>query len=329
MVGMILTLPYHSCYFLDRIPLELRFQIYSCSITPRAVFNIGYAQTNVDREKDQAVFRNSGMSWESNVVNPACLSYKLSNFTPLLLVCKQVSYEVQSLLRTSPAPNHWLSGIKPSTKAPEDQRAIIESAAFEELWERSRFELTIGPSMAMDLITCFPRTFRNRVRSLVFGPRSLNLFRAANKSLFGWRKNHTGHSDCAQFLRGQLLGIREIAIWVPVPWYFPMAHYPDSAPLEMVDLLRDGTVDVVRFLYADSEPSILTSCKWLRRVHFSDNPEASSEGPRETKRQLVATIEELLDADTGKPLKQTAETPFNVYPGANMVVALRRTPGRP
>ena len=325
---MMLTLQCRSCFFLGRIPLELRYQIYEYTVDAKAIFDIGY-DCNVYQDKDREGFRECGMPWESNVVNPACLSYKVSTFTPLLLVCKQVSNEVQYILRALPNPNYWMSDITSAITAPELRRLILDGTPFGGLWERSRFEITIGPSVAMDFLTSFPRSLRYQVRSLVFRRRSLNLARASNNSCFGWQKKSTGHSQCALFLRKKLLGLREIAIWVPAPGYFPMAHYPDSAPLEMVKLLREGIVDVVRFLYADGDPSILTRCKWLRRARFPDKSETSSEGTGESGQLIVATLEELLDADTGKPLKQTAESPFNVYPDANMVVALRRKPAEP
>ena len=39
---------------------------------------------------------------------------------------------------------------------------------------------------------------------------------------------------------------------------------------------------------------------------------------------LVATVEEVLDTETGKPLTQTTESPFNIWPDGKTVIALRR-----
>ncbi|EMR70254.1 hypothetical protein UCREL1_2711 [Eutypa lata UCREL1] len=223
------------------------------------------------------------------------LGYKISSFTPLLLVSKQVSREVQHISRAINADWHAL--IKRSIRRARFVRPV--SPRFLDLCARSRFDIGLESEEAMHFLGKIPSAVRQQIRSLVITSSNLFCDDAGNRE--AWSPTPMPYTE---LLRRKFTALREIAIFLPEPGSHEVDFYAGYAPHAIGELLQDGVVDVVRFL---EDPY-----GWALGDNDSDD------------RRFDATIEELLDAETGKPLKQTCESPFNVWPEAKTVIALRR-----
>ena len=197
----------------------------------------------------------------------------------------------------------------------------------------------------MDFFLRFPKPLRDRVPSIVLRPRALLIDDEGTDRAWMWDKyinpDEWGCGDSDEmddwndsksrsisehsiFVKSLCMGfsaLREIAMWVPELDYPEPRDYAYSAPNEMGQLLREGYVDVVRFLYRESNPNLRGKRSWLK-ITLSPNKALPNKKLRNDP--LVVTVEEPFDVETGQPPKQTTESPFNVWPEAKTVIALRR-----
>lgn len=73
--------------------------------------------------------------------------------------------------------------------------------------------------------------------------------------------------------------------------------YPAHVPARILELLRDGFVDTVRFLYWRTFPDVIQSCGQLRRAvsKVSQNLPRRKDRVVETSALFVFDVEELID----------------------------------
>lgn len=299
-----------------RLPVHLRRRICEHAIDTRAVF---YFSSPDDDEYLQAKLLEGicfpSADCDTLSFREPLLGYKLSSFTPLLLVCKQVSREVQGIIKHRNAVSHALI-----TESIEYAQFVEPfDPEFLDLCARSRLDIGLESEEAMPFLEKMPKPIRQRIQSLVITASNLYCDDWGNRKAWSMKDINKKSTPYTDLLRRKFPGLQEIAVFVPgssgeEDWY------ADSAPLAIGGMLQDGLVKVVRFLYRQSDPSILDYCTRIERAQSGIWLAADNL----VENRLIATIEELLDAKTGKPLKQTCESPFNRWPEANTVVALRK-----
>lgn len=319
-----------------RLPIKLRYRIYENAIDTRGVFYFASPddeESDDDESNDDESNEDYQEALQVELLKGICfpslgdgeipfreplLGYKISSFTPLLLVSKQVSREVQHISRAINADWHAL--IKRSIRRARFVRPV--SPRFLDLCARSRFDIGLESEEAMHFLGKIPSAVRQQIRSLVITSSNLFCDDAGNRE--AWSPTPMPYTE---LLRRKFTALREIAIFLPEPGSHEVDFYAGYAPHAIGELLQDGVVDLVRFLYRKSDPSLLDHCSKLRHTQFfhKEDPYGWALGDTDSDdRRFDATIEELLDAETGKPLKQTCESPFNVWPEAKTVIALRR-----
>lgn len=309
----------------------------------RIIFHTTWAAERMDDEYLEDFYFSDVYS-EDFFDTEVILGYKFSAFTPLHLVSKQVSKEVQEEADITNSRLHDL--LLFNTAVDNLFCDVAEDSFFLELCSRSRLEINAPAEDVMDFVFRIPKPLRDRVPSIVLRPSALLIDDEGTDLAWQWGKyiyntnewewNHSDEmddwngsksrsiSEHSIFVKSLCMGfaaLREIAIWLPELDYPEPGDYAYSAPNEMGQLLREGYVDIVRFLYRESNPNLRVECSWLKMTLSPDKSLSIKELRNDP---LVVTVEEPFDVETGQPPKQTTESPFNVLPEAKTVIALRR-----
>ncbi|KAF2431714.1 hypothetical protein EJ08DRAFT_648690 [Tothia fuscella] len=206
------------------IPQELRDLIYDHTVQTHASFTFSYV---LDRPHPSQWSSTSG---EHSV------TYRLSAYTPLLLVCKQITAEIKTCLETATSVAH--TTIRSSFHGRNTTKHPSQS--FLSLCASSRFVLGCGSKFAHTLLNKSLASLRPAIRSVVIFGAALVLGEIGNKEMW------FSHTHWTPFTRDLLWlpALTEVAMTVRSDDWFC-----NGAPSQLLNILELGGVQKVRFLY--------------------------------------------------------------------------------
>ncbi|CAJ2500909.1 Uu.00g037620.m01.CDS01 [Anthostomella pinea] len=256
-----------------QLPIELRDQIYALAVEPKAPF------THIDKDEldeacpqmrypyldEYAVNKNDERVWGHRDEYSWCavglgntasfphttrdiatdvLGYRLSTFTPLLLVSTAVSCEVKQVVRRLTPRLHLL--IRQSIRGEVIEQPVHSRMV--ELWSNSRLELSSNAISSMSFLRRLPDAIRAHTHSLVIGRN--NLYLHVETCAPAWRGcpgDFSGKwTPFSLLLHHGLPALHEVALYVPPDHSYTSYCY---AWREMSQMLADGRIDVLRLLY--------------------------------------------------------------------------------
>jgi hypothetical protein len=174
---------------------------------------------------------------------PTVLGFKLVTTTPLLLVSKDISTEVQDFLRLY-QPNRWHSMIESTIHL---HRIVSPCPDFLDICSRSRFVFDDGSPSALWFLHNMPECMKPCVRDVVI---TKSCLAGGRDNIDAW--DQYGGTDSCQFIRVLQNGCTSLkTIAVEVPSGFTGTRPPyvyTSATGCILRLLHDKAVNSVRLL---------------------------------------------------------------------------------
>lgn len=261
---------HHSKSLVD-LPRHIRSRIYSYAVEPFVVFML--AQREHFMETHPAKLEDTGTagfclpsrdkqhkdkhdsSWDPDFSEfeegPVCsptLGFRVSIYSPLLLVSKQVSGEVSDWQQSSSLRSSVHATIRPCVFG--DTLYPSQDPGFLRLFENSRLVLSYTARGSISFLRRIPTEIRSHIRSVVL-TRHATMFEDGPTRL-AWSKRKTErYSDYTLTLHESLPNLREIAIHLPIKGH-ETDFFCTSAQQEVADMLFDGMIDTLRLLYKEA-----------------------------------------------------------------------------
>lgn len=267
-----LPLCFCSSPFFDKLPIELRKKIYKHALSPLVNFSVSYkgyerfrrgelrysreGRGDIDESYDGEESEKSENDYDSEDSDNSkqdddedeldeddlysqsfTISTRLSCSTPsLFLVSKSVAFEIEDIV----------AFINTTIKSSLVRHKTIRSPTpqFLALCEQSRFVFNGGSEFAISFLHVLPKRLSASIRFII---PSGCLFGDDYPSRKAWSKPEGGHTPFAASLRSNMQNLQEVSIFVLTQ---NTDYYCSYGPLELCDMLADGTIDVVRFLMA-------------------------------------------------------------------------------
>lgn len=210
--------------------------------------------------------------------DPRVLGYKISTYSPLLLLNKEISSEFRDWLRRVAKPGKstrkmlrrsiqgdWFCHTGGEPAVLQDRDAPIDPDVLRIIGRCSRLEFDLNVASTGRFLNHLPDSVSCRIQSVVLRAGCLLGFENGYMHC-SFPRTYTPFGD---FLSRRLPYLHEIAVFVPVYGHeAPDLEFVDpdvgTAVRQLADLLANGIIDNLRFLYVHSWPSILLECWWIK-----------------------------------------------------------------
>ncbi|CAN8103901.1 unnamed protein product [Discula destructiva] len=257
------------------IPQHIRLRIYSYAMQPFLILMLTQREHIVEtRQERRENFGTAGISlpdrvgrensddasWDEQcsafTKGPSripTLGYRISTFSPLLVVSKQVSSELSAWIASSGLQSSLHATVRRCVAG--DTVTPSRDHDFSPLVEHSRLVVSASFEETSSFLQRLPHDVRSRIHSVALG-RFATLV-DDNTTRLAWYKRKTErYAAYVEALRHLLPNLCEIALQVPISgWQRDM--FCTATATELADMLLDGMVDSVRFLYEESHGAAL------------------------------------------------------------------------
>lgn len=253
------------------LPQTIRLEIYSHAVEPFVDFMLarrehfmttrperrehtgtaGFclpSRRRQDSDEQDDSWDSESSEFEEGPVYLPTLAFRVSTFSPLLLVSKQVSSEV----------SHWIhsSGFQSSIHA-TIRRCVFgdtldpsQDPGFVQLFKNSRLILSFTAKESISFLKRIPTEIRGHIESVVFTLHATK-FDDYPTGLAWSKKKTERHSDYVEALQKSLPNLREIAMQMPLTGADD-DYFCTTARNEVADLLFDGIIDTLRLVYKEA-----------------------------------------------------------------------------
>lgn len=177
------------------------------------------------------------------------LGYRVSTYSPLLLVNRQISTEVRAWIDSSGLPSSVHGTVRKCIAG--DTVDPSNDPDFLLLVESSRLVLSMLAEPSLSFLQRLPSQVRSAIHSVVFH-RLATLFDDGPTRLAWSKKKTERYAAYTEALRRSLPNLRDVAVQIPISG-FERDMFCASAATELADMLLDGMVDTMRLLYDESD----------------------------------------------------------------------------
>lgn len=183
----------------------------------------------------------------------AILTFKIGVPTPLLLISRAISAEITK----------YVERVTPSVAASiQTHRCVAPSLLFQDQWSRSRLVLGHFCGFNLWFLNNVPPSLASNLHDLVIESSMMAADDEPCRAIWHQRDGE-GKSFIMNFLSERFPSMESISISVPAT-IEQMEWYMGNAPGQILQLLQEGRVDVVRF-FSTGAVHKCDADDWLRR----------------------------------------------------------------